>query len=104
MIDDPVNHPPHYQRGNLECIDAITAAVEDKRGLEAVCVANVIKYLWRYRDKHPDDPSCDPKKARWYLDRLIELLEAEELDTLVEAIQPRPGEIVPRPTAHGTMD
>jgi|DEB0MinimDraft_6_1074348.scaffolds.fasta_scaffold03070_10 hypothetical protein len=102
-MTDPIN-PAHYKGSKMECIDAITAAVEDKRGLEAVCVANVIKYLWRYRDKHPDDPSCDPKKARWYLDRLIELLEAEELDTLVEAIQPRPGEIVPRPTAHGTMD
>ena len=52
MIDDPVNHPPHYQRGNLECIDAITAAVEDKRGLEAVCVANVIKYLTLKKNQH----------------------------------------------------
>ena len=102
-MTDPIN-PAHYKGRKMECIDAIEGAVEDKHGIEAVCVANVIRYLWRYRDKHPDDPSTDPKKARWYLDRLIELLEAEELDTLVEAIQPKPGEIVPRPADHGTMD
>ena len=109
-MTDPIN-PAHYKGRKMECIDAIEAAVEDKHGIEAVCVANVIRYLWRYRDKHPDDPSCDPKKARWYLDRLIQTLEAEELDTLVEAIQPKPrkagplpGEIVIRPADHGTMD
>ena len=51
--DDPVNHPQHYTRGNIECIDAIDAAVAFLPADEAVCVANVIKYVWRYRCKTP---------------------------------------------------
>jgi phage terminase large subunit-like protein len=35
---------------------------------------NVMKYVGRYRAKNGLD---DLKKARWYLDRLIELKEAE---------------------------
>ena len=42
--DDMVLHPSHYTQGGIECIDAIKAATVDKQGIEAVCVANVIKY------------------------------------------------------------
>ena len=45
---DNVNQPAHYQ-GKVECIDAIEAAVEGLEGLEAVCTANVIKYVWRWK-------------------------------------------------------
>ncbi|HGV0794604.1 TPA: DUF3310 domain-containing protein [Escherichia coli] len=72
---DMVNHPSHYTQGGIECIDAITAATVGKTGIEAVCVANVIKYLWRYEEKNGLE---DVKKARWYLERLInELSEGE---------------------------
>ena len=47
-VPDMVNHPQHYTQGGIECIDALKAATVGKRGIEAVCVANVIKYLWRY--------------------------------------------------------
>ena len=47
MIDN-VNHPKHYTQGGIECIDALKAATVGKTGIEAVCVANVIKYCWRY--------------------------------------------------------
>ena len=67
-INDVVNHPSHYTQGGIECIDAITAATVGKTGIEAVCVANVIKYLWRYEEKNGLE---DVKKARWYLERLI---------------------------------
>lgn len=66
--EDPVNHPRHYTRGGIECIDALDAAVTGCPPDEAICVANVIKYVWRYRDKTPVESL---KKARWYLDRLI---------------------------------
>lgn len=69
---DMVNAPPHYNQAEIECIDAIAAATIDKTGIEAVCVANVIKYLWRYEAKNGVE---DVKKARWYLDRLIWELE-----------------------------
>lgn len=76
LIDvDMVNHPSHYTQGSIECIDAIKAATVGKTGIEAVCVANVIKYLWRYEEKNGLE---DVKKARWYLERLIsELSESE---------------------------
>lgn len=69
---DMVNHPSHYCQGGIECIDAIKAATVNKRGIEAVCVANVIKYIWRYEAKNGLE---DVKKAQFYLNRLIKELE-----------------------------
>lgn len=66
-MTDAIN-PTHYTRGGVECIDAIESATVDKRGIEAVCTANVIKYLWRYEAKNGIE---DVKKARWYLERLL---------------------------------
>ncbi len=69
LAHDMVNHPKHYTQGGIECIDAIKAATVGKSGIEAVCVANVVKYLWRYEEKNGVE---DVKKARWYLERLIQ--------------------------------
>lgn len=66
--DDQVNHPRRYTKGKVECIDAIDSAVVGKPPDEAVCVANVLKYLWRYEEK---EPVRSLESARWYLDRLI---------------------------------
>ncbi len=65
---DMVNHPPHYTRGTIECIDALAAATADLQGLDAVCTANAIKYLWRWKHKGGKQ---DLEKARWYIDKLI---------------------------------
>lgn len=46
-MTDNVNHPIHYTQGGIECIDALAAATINLQGLEAVCTANAIKYLWR---------------------------------------------------------
>ena len=72
---DMVNHPSHYTQGGIECIDALKAATVSKTGIEAVCTANAIKYLWRYEEKNGIE---DVKKARWYIDRLIRELEENE--------------------------
>lgn len=72
---DMVNHPSHYTQGGIECIDALKAATVNKTGIEAVCTANAIKYLWRYEEKNGIE---DVKKARWYIDRLIKELEEKE--------------------------
>ena len=72
MTKDNVNNPSHYMQAGIECIDAITAAVSGKSGIEAVCVANVIKYLWRYELKNGVE---DVKKAQWYLNRLVSELD-----------------------------
>lgn len=73
-MTDNVNHPSHYTQGGVECIDAITAATVNKTGIEAVCTANVIKYLWRYEAKNGLE---DVKKAQWYINRLIADLESK---------------------------
>ena len=72
---DMVNHPSHYTQGGIECIDALKAATVSKTGIEAICTANAIKYLWRYEEKNGIE---DVKKAKWYIDRLIKELEEKE--------------------------
>jgi hypothetical protein len=67
---DNVNHPPHYNQGGIECIDAIKAATGS--GFVKYCTGNVIKYLWRYDNKGGLE---DLKKAAWYLDRAIKEME-----------------------------
>ena len=69
---DMVNHPPHYTRGGIECIDALEAATSGLTGIEAVCTANAIKYLWRWKIKGGKQ---DLEKARWYINRMIAKLE-----------------------------
>ncbi len=67
---DNVNHPPHYNQGGIECIEAIKAATGS--GFVKYCTGNVIKYLWRYDLKGGVE---DLKKAAWYLDRAIKEME-----------------------------
>ena len=71
---DVVNHPSHYTKGRIECIDAIDSATTGKSGIEAVCVANIIKYLYRYEEKNGIE---DVKKAKWYINKLISELESK---------------------------
>lgn len=72
-MPDFVNHPPHYQ-GKVECIDALEAATAELSGIEAVCTANAIKYLWRWKRKNGIE---DLRKAHWYIERLIGKLDNE---------------------------
>jgi len=65
---DKINHPQHYTSGKVECIDAIESATAVLNGIEAVYVANVIKYVWRFKLKNGTE---DLRKAMWYLERLI---------------------------------
>lgn len=72
MIKDNVNHPNHYTQGSVECIEALKAATSNLKGIEAICTANAIKYLWRWKDKNGIE---DLNKAKWYIDRLIGEIE-----------------------------
>ena len=49
MTNDPVNKPKHYSESKIECISAIEAATG--KGYEYYLQGNIIKYLWRYRNK-----------------------------------------------------
>lgn len=72
---DNVTHPSHYTQGKVECIDAIEAAVTGLTGIDAVYTAQCTKYLWRWKRKNGLE---DLLKARWYLDRLIEMTEKSD--------------------------
>lgn len=67
-----VDHPRHYTQGGIECIDALGAACINLNGIEAICTANAIKYLWRWKDKNGIQ---DLQKAKWYIERLISHLD-----------------------------
>lgn len=64
-IVDMVNQPPHYQRGSVECIDAIQSALTEEE-FRGYCKGNAMKYCWRERHKGGSE---DLKKAVWYLER-----------------------------------
>jgi hypothetical protein len=70
---DAVSHPAHYTSGGIECIQAMRAALgpEEYRGYLR---GNVLKYIWRCRLKGGAE---DLRKARVYLDWLIEEMEEE---------------------------
>ncbi len=51
----------------VECIDAIESATTNLVGIVAVCVANIIKYVWRYALKNGVE---DLDKADFYLQKL----------------------------------
>ena len=71
---DNVNHPSHYETGKFECIDVML----ETQGRQAVinfCVFNAFKYLYRHGRKNGVE---DLKKARWYLDKAIGLIEGTD--------------------------
>lgn len=76
-LEKNVNHPSRYTRGKVECIDALESAVVGKTPDEAIYVANVIKYLWRYEEK---EPLRSLMSAEWYLKRLIDKVKAKAED------------------------
>lgn len=72
--DDPVNHPSHYTSGGIECLDALEASMTPLE-YAGFLKGQVFKYIWRYRLKA--NPVQDLKKACFYLDRLIHVIEKE---------------------------
>jgi len=71
---EQVNHPDHYNQGDIECIDAMIAAF----GVDKVCdwcVMTSFKYHWRYQHKNGEE---DINKASWYIDKYKELKNNEK--------------------------
>ena len=70
---DMVNHPDHYQsESGLEVIDVIKAFTSNLTGIEATDTGNVLKYMCRWKNKNGVE---DLKKAKWYLEHLIDNVE-----------------------------
>ena len=67
--NEKVNHPSHYNKGNIEVIDAI-----EDWGL-GFNDGNAVKYIARH--SHKVNPKEDIKKAIWYLNRHLQMLEKE---------------------------
>ena len=68
LINTMVDHPPHYNNGHIECIEAIEAMLTPDEYI-GYLRGNSLKYLWRFRYKNK--PIEDLRKARWYEERLI---------------------------------
>lgn len=71
-MSDMVNQPPHYNQGDIECIQAIEASMTPLEFL-GYLKGSIIKYTWRYRYK--DAPIEDLEKANWYLARLMKCVD-----------------------------
>lgn len=74
----PVDTTPqsdHYRQTSIEAIEGIKGSMT-KEEYQGFLKGNTLKYLWRYNYK--DSPLKDLKKARDYLDWLIESVEEEE--------------------------
>jgi len=73
---DNVSRPIHYNKGSIECLDAIEASMSPEafRGHLKGCV---LKYVWRYESKNGVE---DLRKANFYLSRLIKNLESTEAE------------------------
>ena len=76
-MNDNVTHPSHYTQGKVECLDAIESAVTGLTGIEAVFTGHVIRYAWRWKHKNGLE---DLRKALFYLQRLIEIVEKGEAE------------------------
>ena len=73
---DPVDHPEHYTAGKVEVIDILEQAVQDAPDpISGGLLWQTLKYLLRLWYK--GNMLQDAKKARWYLNRLIERLERD---------------------------
>lgn len=66
---DVINSPSHYTQGSMEVIEAIEGLGLDYHE------GTVLKYLARWRYKNGVE---DLHKARWFINRLIEIQEKEE--------------------------
>jgi len=74
-MPDMVNSPPHYNNGDIECIDAIKESMTPE-AFKGYLKGNIQKYIWRYENKKGVE---DLKKAQWYLNRLIKTIEKTKI-------------------------
>ena len=72
--EDNVNNPNHYTVGGIEPLDYLEAKLTESQ-FEGYLMGNVLKYLSRaeYKGKKVEDI----KKAKFYLDRLVQGLSEQ---------------------------
>lgn len=67
--NDTVNHPAHYNYGEIEIIDFIEQVTQHYNANVAYHIGNAIKYLARSPHKNGKE---DVAKAKWYIERAFE--------------------------------
>ena len=72
--EDTVNHPSHYNYGEIEVIDFIEQVTKHYNPNVAYHIGNAIKYLARSPHKNGKE---DIDKARWYIERAFENWEVK---------------------------
>ena len=81
---EEINHPLRYNRGEIECIEAMEYICKGMDSRRAISLSNFIKYIWRCNDK---GGYRDLDKAIWYLNRYTNLSKSRKdrfLDSLCE--------------------
>lgn len=69
--EDIINKPNHYHKGGIDVYTYLEGKLTDEQS-EAIHQFNIMKYVTRYREKNGLQ---DLQKARYSLDKLIQLLE-----------------------------
>lgn len=67
--NDTVNHPSHYNYGDIEIIDFIEQVTKHYNPNVAYHIGNAIKYIARSPHKNGKE---DVEKAKWYIERAYE--------------------------------
>ena len=76
--DEDVNSPSHYaQQGDIECIDAMESMLT-REEIIGYLRGNSFKYRWRCRSK--GNAVKDLRKAQWYENRLLSILQSDTVE------------------------
>ncbi|OEK71021.1 hypothetical protein AST02_05130 [Staphylococcus equorum] len=69
LSHNTVNHPSHYNYGEIEVIDFIEQVTQHYNSNVAYHIGNAIKYLARSPHKNGKE---DVAKAKWYIERAFD--------------------------------
>ena len=74
-MNDDINFPAHYHKGGIDVIGFAEKqfSVEESRGFYRI---SALKYITRFQDKGA--PVKDLNKAKFFINKLIELEEMED--------------------------
>ena len=72
QMKDLINEPPHYNIGDINCLQLIKQQL-GKEGYLAYLTGSAYKYL--YRHEHKEENIADLKKCRYFIEAKIKELE-----------------------------
>lgn len=77
-MNDDINFPAHYHKGGIDVIGFAEKqfSLEERRGFYRI---SALKYVTRFQDKGA--PVKDLNKAKFFIDKLIELERGTDAET-----------------------